>query len=176
MRKSVKFAFESGGLARRDHRLPPGSSYKLIEAYRCWDARLEALTTIRDHLVAETPISPNVELNGWMGFEWKTELRKLPSNRAYDLGWRVVPAIKALCETANSSTDCQKIISTADHEAENLISFFDKLRPEISRVAKNKEAQLEQVSSAIWMINSGRAWMEDAFWAAGIPQSAYRSA
>ena len=81
-----------------------------------------------------------------------------------------------MCEPEEPSADCQNIVRTADREAENLISFFDKLRPEISRVAKNNEAQLERVSSAIWMVNSGRAWMEDAFWAAGIPQSAYRLA
>ncbi|MDA7828045.1 hypothetical protein N9A67_07460, partial [Rhodobacteraceae bacterium] len=96
-------------------------------------------------------------------------------NKSRDLGWRILPAIKAICGTANPSTDCQNLIRTADRDAEQLITFFEKLLPEISRVAKSKEEQLEQVSSAIWLINSGRAWMEDAFWAAGIPQSSYRS-
>lgn len=176
MRQLCKTAFANGLEARRNHPLQPGSSYKLVEAYRCWDARLEALATIQAHLFAETPIPPHCELNGWMGFEWKTELCKLPRNRAYDLGWRILPAIKAVCETANPSTDCQKIVRTADRDAEQLVTFFDKLGPETSRVAKDREEQLEQVSSAIWLINSGRAWMEDAFWAAGTPQSAYRPA
>ena len=175
MRKLCETAFANGIEARRNHRLRPGSSYKLIEAYRCWDERLEALATIQAHLESETPIPPNYELNGWMGFEWKTELRKLPRNRARDLGWRVLPAIKAICGTENPSTDCQNIFRTADRDADQLISFFDKIRPEISRTTQNREAQLEQVSLAIWLINSGRAWMEDAFWAAGIPQSSYRS-
>lgn len=176
MRQLCKTAFANGIAARRNHRLLPGSPYKLIEAYRCWDDRLEALAAIQAHLISEMSIPPNFEFNGWMGFEWETELRKLPQNRAHDLGWRILPAIKAVCETANPSTDCEKIVRTADRDAEQLVTFFDKLRPEISRVTKNKEAQLEQVSSAIWMINSGRAWMEDTFWAAGIPQSAYRPA
>lgn len=176
MRKLCKTAFANGIEARSNHRLRPGSSYKLIEAYRCWDERLEALATIQAHLASETPIPPNYELNGWMGFEWETELRKLPRNRARDLGWRVLPAIKAICGTKNPSTDCKDIIRTADRDAEQLIIFFDELHPEISRVAKDREEQLEQVSSAVWLINSGRAWMEDAFWAAGIPQSAYRQA
>lgn len=167
-------AFNEGREKRRHHPLPTGSSYKLIEAYRCWDERLEALATIQAHLASETPIPPNYELNGWMGFEWETELRKLPKNKARDLGWRILPAIKAICGTADSSTECQSIIRTADRDAQQLINFFDKLCPEISRVAKDREEQLEQVLSAIWLINSGRAWMEDAFWAAGIPQSVYR--
>ena len=54
-------------------------------------------------------------------------------------------------------------VQNTDRDAEQLIIFFDELHPEISRVAKIREAHLEQVSPAIWLINSGRAWMEDAF-------------
>ena len=174
MRKLVKTAFDSGSTERRNHPLKPGSSYKLIEAYRNWDERLDALAVIESHLISDTPIPPNWELNGWMGFEWKNELRKLPENLARDIGWRILPAVKALCEPAEPSADRQKIANAADQYAEQLVTFSGKLRPEISKVTHNKEVQLERIVAARWLINSTRAWMEDAFWAAGVPQSAYR--
>ena len=139
-----------------------------------WDQRLDALATIEAHLISETPILPNSELNGWMGFEWQNELSKLPEELARDVGWRILPAVKALCKTAEPSADCQSIASAADKHTEQLITFFDKLRPEISKVTHNKDVQLERIIAARWLINSARAWMEDAFWAAGVPQSAYR--
>lgn len=174
MRKLCKTAFDSGSTERRNHPLKPGSSYKLIEAYHMWNGRLDALDMIEAHLISETPIPPNLELNGWMGFEWQNELRKLPEDLARDVGWRILPAVKALCETAEPSADCQSIARAADKHAEQLIIFFDKLRPEISKVTHNKDVQLERIAAARWLINSTRAWMEDAFWAAGVPQSAYR--
>ena len=100
MRKLCKAAFDSGSHDRLNHPLPPGSSYKLIEAYHMWNGRLDALATIETHLISETPIPPNSELNGWMGFEWQNELHKLPEELARDVGWRILPAVKALCETA----------------------------------------------------------------------------
>ena len=137
-----------------------------------WNGRLDALATIETHLISETPIPPNSELNGWMGFEWPNELRKLPEELARDVGWRIHPAVKALCKTAEPSADCQSIAHAADKHAEQLIIFFDKLRPKISKVS-HKDVQLERIATVRWLINSTRAWMEDAFWAAGVPQSAY---
>lgn len=174
MRKSVKTAFDSGSTERRNHPLKPGSSYKLIEAYRTWDERLDALTVIESHLISDTPIPPSLELNGWMGFEWKDELRKLPENLAQDIGWRILPAVKALCEPAEPSAECQNIASAAEQYAEQLVTFSGKLGRQISNADRSKNAALERIAAARWIINSTRAWMEDAFWAAGVPQSAYR--
>ena len=172
MRKLCKTAFDSGSTERRNHPLKPGSSYKLIEAYRTWDERLDALAVIESHLISDTPIPADLELNGWMGFEWKDELRKLPENFAHDMGWRVLPAVKVLCEPAEPSVDCQNIASAADQYAEQLVTFSGKLKTQISKKAGGKNAALERIAAARWIINSTRAWMEDAFWAAADPQSA----
>ena len=174
MHKLCKTAFDCGYAERRNHPLPPGSSYKLMEAYCTWDERLDALAVIEAHLISDTPIPPSLELNGWMGFEWKDELRKLPENFAHDMGWRILPAVKALCEPAEPSADRQKIANAADQYAEQLVTFSGKLRRQISNEAGGKNAALECIAAARCLINSTRAWMEDAFWAADVPQSAYR--
>jgi hypothetical protein len=174
MYKSVKIAFDSGSAERRNHPLPQGSSYKLREAYCTWDERLDALFTIEAYLRSETPIPPHLELNGWMGFEWKDELRKLPENFARDMGWRILPAVKVLCEPAEPSADREKIASAADQYAEQLVTFSGKLKRQISNEGGGKNAALERIAAARCLINSTRAWMEDAFWAANVPQSAYR--
>ena len=174
MHKLCKTAFDCGYAERLNHPLPPGSSYKLVEAYQTWDDRLDALFTIEAYLRSETPIPPHLELNGWMGFEWKDELRKLPENFARDMGWRVLPAVKVLCEPAEPSADCQNIASAADQYAEQLVTLSGKLGRQISNAAGGKNAALERIAAARWIINSTRAWMEDAFWAADVPQSAYR--
>ena len=174
MRKLCKTAFDSGSHDRLNHPLPPGSSYKLIEAYRMWDERLDTLATIEAHLISETPIPPYSELKGWMGFEWQNELRKLPEELARDIGWRILPAIKALCAPAEPSADCQKIANAADQYAKNLVTLLDSLGSKISYSGRGKNAAFEGISAARYVINSTRAWVEDAFWAADVPKSAYR--
>jgi hypothetical protein len=169
-------AFNEGREERRHHPLPAGSSYKLIEAYLSWGERLDALATVENYLISETPIPPDLELQGWMGFEWNTELRKLPGSLARDIGWRILPAVKAIGDGTQTSRRCQDIVQSADREAEHLVTFIAKMQPAISKSTVGTSAALDRIIAARWLINATRAWMEDAFWAAGVPQSTYRQA
>ena len=63
MTKKCQKAFAAGKTKRAPHPLGPGT-YKLLEAYRDWQSRYDALNVIEDALENRIPIPDDYLLSG----------------------------------------------------------------------------------------------------------------
>lgn len=171
-----EMAYQIGCSDRRNHTLPTGSCFKLIEAYRSWEKRLHTLAKIEVYLRANKPIPPHLELDGWVGAEWQYELRKLPENLVHDIGWRILPAIEAVYAPASPQPYIRDLVYQARHQANTMILTSETARSTISAANSSLQAQLGQLAATRNLVNSALDWMQDALWATGIEEKRYRRA
>ena len=171
-----KMAYQIGCSERRNHPLPPRTCFKLIEAYRSWEKRLQTLSKIDGYLAANRTIPPDVELDGWVGAEWRYELRMLPENLAHDIGWRILPAIEAVYAPVSPQPYICDLVLQARCHAKKLTSSCETARSKIYSANSSRQARRSQLAAARDLVNSALDWMQDALWAAGIEEKRYRTA
>ncbi|NQV93977.1 MAG: hypothetical protein HQ482_02390 [Sphingomonadales bacterium] len=169
-------AYQRGCFERRNHPLPQRSSYKLIEAYRSWEKRLQTLAKIEGYLATNKPIPPDVELDGWVGAEWQYELRKLPENLAHDIGWRILPAIEAVYAPAGPQPYIRDLVYQARRQAAELTSTCETSRSTICAANSSLQVRLRQLAVARNLLSSALDWMQDGLWTNGIEEKRYRTA
>ena len=143
----------------------------MLEAYRDWQSRYDALNVIEDALENRIPIPDDYLLSGWTGADWRGELGRLPENLASDMGWRVLPGVLSLCDYAGATLESAKLAAGAENHASNIVRDCENNRSLIARPTKHRDATIKRVCHARSLVISVLMTVEDSFAAVNVPMS-----
>ena len=113
MTKKCRSSFDAGKTNRTLHPLNAGT-YKLSEAYSTWRRQYDALNLIESALEDKIDIPNDYQLGGWTGADWRDELKRLPEDLAFDIGYRVLPGVLSLCDYATAIPETAKLAARAE--------------------------------------------------------------
>ena len=170
MIKNCQKAFDVGKKNRELNPLRP-CSYKLEEAYGTWRRRYDALNVIESALEDKIEIPDDYQLGGWTGADWRDELRRLPENLAADIGYRILPGVLSLCDYAKATSETAKLAAGAEKQASNIVNLCEQYQPSILRGTKRRDATIERISSARYLVIQILMMVEDSFAMANVPLS-----
>ena len=170
MTKNCQKSFALGKANRGKNPLSAGS-YKLEEAYYAWRRRYDALNLIESALEDKIEIPANYELGGWTGADWRDELKRLPENLAADIGYRILPGVLSLCDYAKATSETAKLAVGAEKQASNIVNMCEQYQPSILRGTKRRDATIERISSARYLVIKVLMMIEDSFAMANVPLS-----
>ena len=137
-------AFNAALIERSKSQLPSGE-YKLKEAYVTLCNRYSALDVIEDALESKKDIPDNYNLFGWLGYEWRDQLPKLPHEIAQSVGYEVLPAIRVMCGEPNALPDLKSYQNTAERALVGAISKLDARKKVLSTPTIQAAATLKRV-------------------------------
>ena len=170
MTKNCRKSFDSGKANRELNPLRAGS-YKLEEAYGTWRRRYDALNVIESALEDKIKIPDDYQLGGWTGADWRDELRRLPENLAADIGYRILPGVLSLCDYSKATSETAKLAAGAEKQASNIVNLCEQYQPSILRGTKRRDATIERISSARYLVIQILMMIEDSFAVANVPLS-----
>ena len=149
-------------LSRRSlHPLRSGR-YKLCKAQRTWLARMEGLGLIESSIQQEISIPSYYDLNGWTGEEWRHRLKQLPEKLARDLGYRIGPAIRAMCDDPDAPLELKGFREEAEKWVDSIVSDCDRHRGFIAKPSKRSKVTIERIGAAQNLVISVLFLIEDA--------------
>ena len=105
---------------------------------------------IEDALERKEIIPDNYNLFGWLGYEWRDQLPKLPHEIARSLGYKVIPAIRVMCAEPNASQDLKSYQKTAEGTLIGAISYLDAQKKVLSTPTIQAAATLKRVGILRW--------------------------
>ena len=143
----------------------------MLEAYRDWQSRYDALNVIEDALENRIPIPDDYLLSGWTGADWRGELGRLPEDLASDMGWRVLPGVLSLCDYAGATPESAKLAAWVENHASNIVRDCENNRSLIARPTKHRDATIKRVCHARSLVISVLMTVEDSFAAVNVPMS-----
>jgi len=170
MTKNCRKSFYLGKANRGKNPLREGS-YKLEEAYDTWRRRYDALNVIENALEDKIDIPADYQLGGWTGADWPDELKRLPENLAADIGYRILPGVLSLCDYAKATSETAKLAAGAEKQASNIVNLCEQYQPCILRGTKRRDATIERISSARYLVIQILMMVEDSFAMANVPLS-----
>lgn len=142
-------AFNAALIERSKSPLPSGE-YKLKEVSATLLSRYAALDVIEDALERRMIIPDNYNLFGWLGYEWRDQLPKLPHEIAESVGYKVLPAIRVMCAEPNASQDLKSYQKTAEGTLIGAISYLDAQKKVLSTPTIQAAATLKRVGILRW--------------------------
>ena len=140
----------------------PSGEYKLKEACANLRKRYVALDVIQDALERRMIIPDNYNLFGWLGYEWRDQLPKLPHEIAQSVGYEVLPAIRVMCAEPNASPDLKSYQNTAERALVGAISYLDVEMKALSTPAMQRAATLSRVGILRWSMQQILMTIDDA--------------
>ena len=152
--------FKAALIERSNSPLPSGE-YKLKEAYATLRKRYAALDVIEDALERQEIIPDNYNLFGWLGYEWRDQLPKLPHEIAQLVGYKVLPAIRVMCAEPNASPDLKSYQKTAEGILFGAISYLDAEMTVLSMPTMQRAATLRRVGILRWAMRPILMTIED---------------
>ena len=170
MIKKCQKSFDAGKTNRELNPLRPCSS-KLAEAYSTWDRRYDALNVIESALENKIEIPDDYQLGGWTGADWRDELTRLPEDLAKDIGYRILPGVLSLCDHVTATPETAKLAAGAEKQASYIVNMCEQHRSSIVRDTKRRDAKIERISSARYLVIQVLMMVEDSFAAVNLPPS-----
>ena len=170
MIKNCQKTFNEGKANRELNPLRP-CSYKLAEADSTWRSQYDALNMIESALENKIEIPDDYQLGGWTGADWRGELKRLPENLAKDIGYRILPGVLSLCDYAKATSETAKLAAGAEKQASNIVNLCEQYQPSILRGTKRRDATIERISSARYLVIQILMMVEDSFAMANVPLS-----
>ena len=162
-------AFDKGKANRELNPLSPGN-YKLRETYSTWRRQYDGLNLIESALEDKINIPDDYQLGGWTGADWRGELKRLPEDLAEDLGYRILPGVLSLYD-ATATPETAKLAARAEKEASDIVNMCEQYRPSIARTTKHRNATIEKISAARFLVIQVLMMTEDSFAVANLPLS-----
>jgi hypothetical protein len=163
-------AFDTGKAKRALYPLEP-STYKLLEAYRDWQRQYDGLNLIESALEDKINIPDDYQLGGWTGADWRGELKRLPEDLAEDLGYRILPGVMSLNDYASPTPETVRLATRAKKQASGIINMCEQYRPSIARTTKHRNATIERISAARFLVIQVLMMIEDSFAMVNLPLS-----
>jgi hypothetical protein len=170
MTKNCRKSFNSGKTNRELNPMRAGG-YKLEEAYGTWRRRYDALNVIETALEDKIDIPADYQLGGWTGADWRDELTRLPEDLAEDIGYRILPGVLSLCDHVTATPETAKLAAGAEKQASYIVNMCEQHRSSIVRDTKRRDAKIERISSARYLVIQVLMMVEDSFAAANLPPS-----
>ena len=143
--------------------------YKLKEAQDGLTRRYEGLNLIHSSIDERIPLPPGFDIRGWTQEEWPDELCKLPIVIAEDLGYRVIPAIRVMCDDPNAPADLKNYLTSLERQVLGCVGLCETYRRQIEKPTKQRAATLERIRAAERLLASVLMIIDDTFACAGLP-------
>ena len=170
MTKNCQKSFRTGKANRELNPLRPCSS-KLAEADGTWRRQYDALNVIESALENKIEIPNDYQLGCWTGADWRGELKRLPENLAEDIGYRILPGVLSLCDYAKATSETVKLAAGAEKQASYIVNMCEQHRSSIVRDTKRRDATIERISAARYLVIQVLMMTEDSFAVANLPLS-----
>ena len=170
MTKKCRKAFDAGKANRELNPLSP-CTYKLTETYSTWRRQYDGLNLIESALEHKIDIPDDYQLGGWTGADWRGEFKRLPEDLAEDLGYRILPGVLSLCDYATATPETAKLAARAEKEASDIVTMCDRYQPSIARTTKHRNATIERISAAQYLVIQVLMMTEDSFAMVNLPLS-----
>jgi hypothetical protein len=168
--KKCRKAFDAGKANRELNPLSPGN-YKLRETYSTWRRQYDGLNLIESALEDKIDIPDDYQLGGWTGADWRGELKRLPEDLAEDLGYRILPGVMSLNDYASPTPETVRLATRAKKQASGIINMCEQYRPSIARTTKHRNATIERISAARFLVIQVLMMIEDSFAMVNLPLS-----
>jgi hypothetical protein len=91
---------------------------------------------------------PGFDIRGWTQEEWPDELCKLPIVIPEDLGYRVIPAIRVMCDDPNAPADLKNYLTSLERQVLGCVGLYETYGRQIEKPTKQRAATLERIRAA----------------------------